>query len=235
LPNLSDLLFRAVDGVFGVDSRQRIVLWNDGCSDLLGIPEKDVLGQHCYKVLRGISPMGKPLCHGKCGVAMLADGGSETRMFPLILHAAAGEKLRLWVNIILVPSVHDDSWIWVHLLRRDTPLNILDALKGPASESRPEPERSLRDTAASDAAAHCSLTHRERMVVELLAEGLSTASISKILDIRTVTVRNHIQNIQSKLGVHSRVETVAYAYRHNLVRNLAETSDAGISEAALPI
>jgi DNA-binding NarL/FixJ family response regulator len=32
-----------------------------------------------------------------------------------------------------------------------------------------------------------------------------------------VTVRNHIQHLISKLGLHSQIEAVAYAYRNNLV------------------
>ena len=61
------------------------------------------------------------------------------------------------------------------------------------------------------------MTPRQQEIVELLAEGKSATVISQELDIRLVTVRNHIQHIQAKLGVHSQAETVAYAYRHNLV------------------
>jgi two-component system nitrate/nitrite response regulator NarL len=31
------------------------------------------------------------------------------------------------------------------------------------------------------------------------------------------TVRNHVQNVLAKLGVHSRLEAVAYANRHRIL------------------
>jgi len=234
LPSLSDLLFRTVDGAYGVNSRQRIVLWNEGCSHLLGIPADDVLGRKCCDILQGKSPTGKPFCSDKCNVAQLAVGGCATRTFPLRVSSAEGEKLKLWVNIILVPSLSDDSWICVHLLRRDAALNVLDAINGSLPEFRSQPEKRLHDIAASESTAHSSLTSREHMVVELLAEGLSTSAMSEVLDIRPVTVRNHIQHIQAKLGVHSKVETVAYAYRHNLLRSAARDPTAGQKEMTLP-
>jgi len=60
------------------------------------------------------------------------------------------------------------------------------------------------------------LTSREQEVYRLLAEGLPVSTISHRLYISPVTVRNHLQHIMSKLGLHSQTAAVAYAYRHNL-------------------
>ena len=62
------------------------------------------------------------------------------------------------------------------------------------------------------------LTARELEVLGLMAEGLSGADIAQRLDIRTNTVRTHIQSILTKLQVHSRLEAVAFALRRGLVR-----------------
>jgi DNA-binding NarL/FixJ family response regulator len=35
--------------------------------------------------------------------------------------------------------------------------------------------------------------------------------------VSSATIRNHVQNIFGKLGVHSRLEAVAYATRHRLL------------------
>jgi DNA-binding NarL/FixJ family response regulator len=61
------------------------------------------------------------------------------------------------------------------------------------------------------------LTQRETEVLELLARGLSQEQIARELFISSKTVGTHIQRSLSKLGVHSRAEAVALAYRHGLV------------------
>ena len=51
----------------------------------------------------------------------------------------------------------------------------------------------------------------------MLADGLDQAEIARRLVISPKTVGTHIERILSKLGVHSRAEAVALAYRHQLV------------------
>jgi DNA-binding NarL/FixJ family response regulator len=62
------------------------------------------------------------------------------------------------------------------------------------------------------------LTAREIQVLQLLADGLSQDAIAEELFISSKTVATHIQRILTKLGVHSRTEAVAIAYRDGLVR-----------------
>jgi LuxR family maltose regulon positive regulatory protein len=50
-------------------------------------------------------------------------------------------------------------------------------------------------------------------VLQLLTDGLDGPAIAKQLFLSPATVRNHIQHILAKLGVHSRVEAVALALR----------------------
>ncbi len=52
----------------------------------------------------------------------------------------------------------------------------------------------------------------------MLANGLSQDRIAKELFISPKTVGTHIQRTLSKLGVHSRTEAVALAYRQGLVK-----------------
>lgn len=62
------------------------------------------------------------------------------------------------------------------------------------------------------------LTVREREVLGLLAEGLSTEEIVDHLVLSPHTVRNHIRSVLAKLGAHSRLEAVAVAARAGLIR-----------------
>jgi DNA-binding NarL/FixJ family response regulator len=54
-------------------------------------------------------------------------------------------------------------------------------------------------------------------VLSLIANGASTIQIAQSLHLSQETVRNHVRNILRRLGVHSRVEAVAVAYRDGLI------------------
>jgi DNA-binding NarL/FixJ family response regulator len=58
-----------------------------------------------------------------------------------------------------------------------------------------------------------SLTQREWEVVDLLAEGATTAGVAHELQLSEATVRTHIKHILGKLGVHSRDEAVRHVER----------------------
>lgn len=61
------------------------------------------------------------------------------------------------------------------------------------------------------------LTTREFEVLGLLVEGLTPAAIAEHLVLSRNTVRNHVQRVLQKLGVHSQVEAVAVALREGVV------------------
>jgi two-component system, NarL family, nitrate/nitrite response regulator NarL len=62
------------------------------------------------------------------------------------------------------------------------------------------------------------LTQRELEVLTLLATGAGGEEIAQKLNVSRNTVRSHVQNILTKLQVHSRLEAVAFAARHNVVK-----------------
>jgi DNA-binding NarL/FixJ family response regulator len=64
---------------------------------------------------------------------------------------------------------------------------------------------------------HDRLTDREREVLGLLAAGLGPAEIGRELSISPKTVATHVEHIYSKLGVHTRAQAVARAFRLELV------------------
>jgi len=59
--------------------------------------------------------------------------------------------------------------------------------------------------------AGVSLSPRERQVLDLLAAGATTGSISHELDVTIETVRGYVKSVLRKLGVHSRREAVELA------------------------
>lgn len=58
---------------------------------------------------------------------------------------------------------------------------------------------------------YARLTDEEKRVLELLALGRSAKEIAEELAISPVDVRRCVKNIFEKLGVHSRLEAMAYA------------------------
>ena len=61
------------------------------------------------------------------------------------------------------------------------------------------------------------LTHREREVLQLLAEGRTNKEVAVKLSISHRTVENHRARIMDKLHLHSSSELVRYAIRHKLI------------------
>jgi two-component system, NarL family, nitrate/nitrite response regulator NarL len=60
------------------------------------------------------------------------------------------------------------------------------------------------------------LTSRERECMLMLIEGLDTTAMVERLGVSRTTVRTHLQSVLTKLGVHSRLEAVSFAVRHQL-------------------
>jgi DNA-binding NarL/FixJ family response regulator len=78
-------------------------------------------------------------------------------------------------------------------------------------------EASVRWRRSKRASEKRALTGREQEILNLLAEGIGTEGIRRQLAISRVTVRNHVQRILRKLGVHSRLEALARARREGLL------------------
>ena len=63
---------------------------------------------------------------------------------------------------------------------------------------------------------HNSLTHRERAMLQLIADGRNTKEIAGEFDISIKTVEVHRQNIMKKLNLYSIAELTKYAVREGL-------------------
>ncbi len=83
--------------------------------------------------------------------------------------------------------------------------------------------RSLRRNGGSvgngKPAPEFNLSPREREILALLADGQTQLQIATTLVVSPKTVSTHIQHLLSKLGVHSRAQAVALAFRVGLVKS----------------
>jgi DNA-binding NarL/FixJ family response regulator len=78
-------------------------------------------------------------------------------------------------------------------------------------------QRLVRLHTAPVAGFASNLTRRELEVLGLLAEGLGQKEIAGTLSISPNTVGTHTEHIFTKLGVRSRTQALALAYRNDLV------------------
>jgi DNA-binding NarL/FixJ family response regulator len=62
------------------------------------------------------------------------------------------------------------------------------------------------------------LTEREREILELLVEGVtSNRKLAKQLGVSENTIKFHVRHVLDKLHLHNRAQVVGYAFRHGLV------------------
>jgi DNA-binding CsgD family transcriptional regulator len=81
--------------------------------------------------------------------------------------------------------------------------------------ARPDADR-VKGLTRPEYDARGSLTARETQVLGLLATGRTNRAIAKELRISEKTVARHLANIFIKIGVSTRSEATAYAFRHQL-------------------
>lgn len=137
---------------------------------------------------------------------------------------------------VLVLTTYDlDEYVFTALragaagfLLKHTPANTLvkgirtvakgDALLAPEITRRViERFATLPDHPPAPGAALERFTDREREVFRLLTDGLSNPQIANALFVEPSTVKTHVANVLSKLGVPDRVAAVIYAYENGLI------------------
>lgn len=223
---LADLFFQWVDGAFAVDAHRRVIFWNPACEELLGIPSREALGRPCQDVLRACDGSGKRFCGPDCRVAQLARGGAAPMARPLWFEHEDGVRRALWLSVFLVPSQWRDLWTVVHVLQSRAPAALRPGQEQTAVWKCGGGARSAQDWNGLGLPRSSLLTAREREILCRLAHGQPTQAISRALCVSAVTVRNHIQHLIAKLGLHSQIEAVAFAYRNNLVAAVPQREPA---------
>ena len=81
----------------------------------------------------------------------------------------------------------------------------------------PEAAQALVESANLPPTPGLDLTEREREVLALMIEGLNNTQIAGRLTVSPSTIKSHVSNILSKLGVTSRTEAVTLALRNGII------------------
>lgn len=207
---LAKLLQDRVDGLFIIDHRQRIVHWDAACERLFGLSARSVVGRFCHQILNQLTLGGETHCNTRCTLGDMNCGQTMPHSLALSMRTAGGPRSDLRMHTMLIPSQTDEGWNVVHVLSRG------GAEKRSASGLPTEPA-TAGSTQTPTPCSRNPLTPREMEILRLLAAGHSTARMAEILCVSQVTVRNHIQHLLGKMGVHSRLEAVACARQHGIM------------------
>jgi len=203
---LDDVLARTADGVFAVGPEGRVVLWNRAAERILGWGASEVMGRPCCDVFVGLDEHGNRLCYQGCHIMSLVKLKEPVQHFDMQTRTKAGRPVWLDISILEGPSSGGDGAMAIHFFRDVTASRELLRLVHERLQGPPAPPEGTP-----------ALTPREIEVLRFMAGGANTRALAERLHVSPATVRNHAQNIFTKLGVHSRLEAVAYATQHRML------------------
>jgi DNA-binding NarL/FixJ family response regulator len=129
------------------------------------------------------------------------------------------------VRILALSAYDDDHYISSlldtgaigYLTKEEALGTIVEAVRGVARGERGWFSRraaaQIAAMARKDRSGGLELTEREEEVLGMLAKGWTNTKIANELSVSERTVRFHLSNIYDKLGVSSRAEAIAWAYK----------------------
>jgi PAS domain S-box-containing protein len=221
-----DIFANTADGVFAVDSEHRIIFWNRAAQKILGFRRKEVVGRHCYDVIAGRDKSGSPVCSRSCHVMNLIQRGemveNMVENYDMLTYPKAEDPVWINVSIVVIPARRKELNAVVHIFRditkRKRSEELIQELTSTIKLTNQAEKNALSiKVNPLEHQPKSRLTHRERQVLRLLAEGASTNAIAKELYINWATARKHIQNMLTKLGLHTKLEAVTYAIKNKLI------------------
>lgn len=203
---LDQTLAQASDGAIVIGPDGRIALWNDAAVRIMEYAPGDAIGRSCCDLFAGCGVDGSRVCHPGCH-EMLVTMGESTRTVDMLTRTKTGRPVWLNVSILVLPENREGATLTIHLFRDVTASKELLA-------------RVQAQVAPSGDPGEVSpgvLTPRELELLGLLTLGLEAEDAAERLQVSPARIRNDVQSIFAKLGVHSRVEAVAYAHTHHLL------------------
>ena len=213
------VLSQTADGVYAIDQTQRIVFWNESAERLLGYPAEDVIGRPCHEIFHGDPRPGCLQCQPDCPVMYAASHHDAVPTYNLLSRTKEGRTILLNVSVI-VPLESNCQYETIHLFRDATHQlqyeTYVDQILCAAARL-PSPQTTLSPHRLNALTIYAPLSPREKEVLNLLVQGQAAQEISQTLGISYATVRNHLQKILHKLGVHSQREAVMLAVKNHLV------------------
>ena len=225
-PALLDLLASGDPPALASDNNHHIVFWNRGAERIFGRSAAEALGRRCYDVMGGRDVFGNRFCRADCAVMAMTRRHEPVHGFEIQVSPTGIGTKSLHVTILQIPGSRPDLFTVVHILQQvDEASRLAHALAAAGARSLAPPLLALGTRTASAVEDPVPpLTQREMEILSRVAEGLQNKEIADKLHISLATVRNHIHNILEKLGVHSKLEALALAFRSGWITTLAKSA-----------
>jgi NarL family two-component system response regulator LiaR len=147
------------------------------------------------------------------------DGATATRLIRKQSPAVKVVMLTSFKDEILIQSALQAGAIGYLLkdVSADELAQAIRAAHAGHSTLSPEVAEVIVQAAGQPPKPGLDLTERERAVLALMIEGLNNTQIAGKLGVSPSTIKTHVSNVLSKLGVSSRTEAVTLALRQKLL------------------
>ena len=194
---------------FSVTLNRRIVTWNAAAARYFSLRTADVVGRYCFEVV-----MQRPGMRGTpCAFCAMARANRKR-------NAALSGTSILGASPARADATPEIGFRTFTARTTTGEIQLVHLLAVPQ-----QPRVAVVEPAAPAAEAdqvECDLppvllTAREREVLRLLADGLTTAEIAARLSISRITARNHVTHVMDKLEVKSRLRAVIVAAQRGLL------------------
>ena len=151
-----------------------------------------------------------------CCILMLTTFDDEEYVREALRAGARGYLLKDLPAQELARAVHAVSQ-GVYQLDAAVIERMIDAFSRPDTAQKSETSKMEERMAPPDALDTAGLTNREIEVLRLIATGATNREVADALVISEGTVKNHLSNIFSRLGLRDRTQAVMYAREHGLL------------------
>ena len=210
-------LEQTADAAYTVTEQGEICSWNRAAERLFGYQAKEVVGRHIEEIFDAFDSLGtEPLVGG--ADSAVRDSNTDRLVPPFDLDVRTRSGARLWVNVstIVFDNARTGRRLVVRLARdithRRLNATLLSRMLDVARQVVALPEEARQQAPVE------ALTHHERRILKLFAEGNTATTVAGTLDISAQTLRNHLHHINRKLNTRSRLEAVTHAQRRGLLR-----------------
>ncbi len=175
---------------------------------------------------------------GRQAVTVAAEQHPDVVLMDIAMPAMNGfEAMTRIINesprtrVIILSMYEDEELVWRALrlgaagyVAKSAAVQELEAALRAAASGEIYVSPALR-TAASDEQARSRsepdpqrrLTPRQREVLQLIAEGMTSRKIAETLNVHIKTVESHRMHLMKRLGIHDVAGLVRYAIRHRVV------------------
>jgi PAS domain S-box-containing protein len=214
---LLELLEETADAAFCVNQRGEICSWNAAAEKLFGYSAAEAIGKSCSGLLRCSGSLGTKLCTREFYARQASAEHCRIPNFDLEVTVRSGRRLWVDLSTLIFKDGRTHPRLIVHLSRDITQRKQHEDLLHQMLQL------SKQIVAVSDAGETgrlspvSSLSEQEQSILRFFSDGKNSAEIARTLGISLQTLRNHLHNVNDKLGTHSRLQAVLCAIHRKLI------------------